>query len=62
MTKLDRPLRREITIDGQPYTVVVSAAGVVLTKKRARNGVTVSWRDALDVAAVKAAMLGKPDA
>jgi hypothetical protein len=42
--KLTTPLRREIEIDGEPFTVVVSAEGIRLTKKRFRSGRALSWR------------------
>lgn len=42
--KLTTPLRREIEIDGEPFTVVVSAEGVRLTRKRFRSGRTLTWR------------------
>jgi hypothetical protein len=42
--KLTTPLRREIEIDGELFTVVVSADGIRLTKKRFRSGRTLSWR------------------
>lgn len=42
--KLTTPLRREIEIDGEPFTVVVSADGIRLTKKRFRSGRALSWR------------------
>jgi hypothetical protein len=42
--KLTGVLRREIEIDGEPFTVVLSADGVRLTRKRFRGGVAVSWR------------------
>jgi hypothetical protein len=42
--KLTTPLRREIEIDGEPFTVVVSADGIRLTKKRFRSGRDLSWR------------------
>lgn len=42
-TKLDTPIRREITINGELHTVVISGAGIILTKKRARAGIEVSW-------------------
>jgi hypothetical protein len=42
--KLTTPLRREIEIDGEPFTVIVSADGVRLTRKRFRSGRTLSWR------------------
>ena len=43
-TKLDKPIRREIVIDGQPYTVVVAPDGLRLAKKRFRSGVALSWK------------------
>lgn len=46
-TKLNGLIRREIEIDGQSYTVVVSDAGVILTKKRFRSGAEITWRELL---------------
>jgi hypothetical protein len=43
-TKLERTIRREIEIDGEPFTVAISPEGLRLTKKRFRSGVSVSWR------------------
>jgi hypothetical protein len=43
-TKLERIIRREITIDGEPYTVAISPDGLRLTKKRFRSGVEMSWK------------------
>ena len=42
--KLTTPLRREIEIDGEPFTVVISAEGIRLTRKRFRSGRALSWR------------------
>ncbi len=42
--KLTTPLRREIHIDGEPFTIVVSADGIRLTRKRFRSGRAISWR------------------
>jgi len=42
-TKLSTPLRREIEVDGEPVTVVFSADGVRLSRKRFREGRTLSW-------------------
>jgi hypothetical protein len=42
--KLTTPLRREIEIDGEPFTVVISADGIRLTRKRFRSGRALSWR------------------
>ena len=43
-TKLERTIRREITIDGEAYTVAISPDGLRLTKKRFRSGVEMSWK------------------
>lgn len=47
MTPLDRPLRREINIDGTAYTVTLDPFGLKLTKKAHRNGVELRWHDLL---------------
>ncbi|MFN2399068.1 MAG: hypothetical protein ABR543_10595 [Gemmatimonadaceae bacterium] len=43
-TKLDKILKREIDIDGEPYTVALSPQGVKLTQKGFRKGREMSWR------------------
>jgi len=43
-TKLERTIRREITIDGEPYTIAISPEGLRLTRKRFRSGVEMSWK------------------
>lgn len=43
-TKLSKEIRREIEIDGEPFTVAISPTGVKLTKKRFRSGRALSWR------------------
>lgn len=43
-TKLVKEIRREIEIDGEPFTVAISPTGVKLTKKRFRSGRALSWR------------------
>ena len=43
-TKLTKEIRREIEIDGEPFTVAISPTGVKLTKKRFRSGRALSWR------------------
>lgn len=42
--KLTTPLRREIEIDGEPFTLVLTSEGIRLTRKRFRAGRTLSWR------------------
>jgi hypothetical protein len=44
MTKLDKPLRREIAIGDQAYTLTIDPDGLKLVPKGHRNGVSVSWR------------------
>jgi hypothetical protein len=43
-TKLDKTIKREIELDGQPYTVAVSPTGVKLTQKGFRKGREMTWR------------------
>ena len=43
-TKLTEPLRREIEIDGEPYTVALTPLGIRLSRKRFRQGRLLSWR------------------
>lgn len=43
-TKLQKEIRREIEIDGEPFTVTISPTGVKLTRKRFRSGREMTWR------------------
>ncbi|EMR0462308.1 hypothetical protein [Stenotrophomonas maltophilia] len=45
MTPLDKPLRRELHIDGQPYTLTVAPDGLKLVEKGRRKGITLRWQD-----------------
>jgi hypothetical protein len=47
VTKLDKPIRREITINGEPYVLTIAPDGMRLTRKRFRTGVALSWRAVL---------------
>lgn len=42
-TKLEKPLRREVAIDGHPYMVTVSPAGLKLVPKGKRKGLELAW-------------------
>jgi len=44
-TKLDAPLRRELTIDGRPYVVTIRPDGFTLVPKGRRKGRELAWRD-----------------
>lgn len=42
-TKLDKPIRRELEIDGRPYMVTLSPEGVTVVEKGRRKGQFLSW-------------------
>jgi len=44
-TRLDRPLKREIEIDGKPYILTMSGEGLKITEKGRRKGVELAWKD-----------------
>jgi hypothetical protein len=56
-TTLDKPLRREIDIDGQAYTVVLDATGLKITRKAHRKGIELKWTDLVNGDAAVAAAL-----
>ncbi len=43
-TKLEKTVKREIEIDGQPFTVAISPDGLKITQKGFRKGQEVTWR------------------
>ena len=43
-TKLDKSLKREIDIDGQPYMLTIDPAGMKLVPKGKRNGLELAWK------------------
>jgi hypothetical protein len=45
MTPLDRPVRREVQVEGKAYTVMIDAHGLKFTEKGRRNGVVLAWAD-----------------
>lgn len=57
MTKLDKPLRREIDIGDKAYTLTIDPVGLKLTEKGHRNGIELSWRALLSGDAELAAAL-----
>ncbi|RUL78171.1 hypothetical protein [Dyella choica] len=44
-TTLDKSLRREVEVAGQPYTVVLDATGLKITRKAHRKGIELKWTD-----------------
>jgi hypothetical protein len=43
-TKLDKPLRRELAIDGAPYMLTLSPEGLKLVPKGKRKGLELAWK------------------
>jgi hypothetical protein len=43
-TKLDKPLKREVAIDGNPYMLTIDPNGMKLVPKGKRKGQEISWR------------------
>jgi hypothetical protein len=57
MTRLEKTLKREITIKKQSYVLTIDPAGFKLTKKGRRKGVEIAWRDLVSGDAAMAAAL-----
>jgi hypothetical protein len=56
-TKLAGPLKRELTIDGKPYTLTITPEGLRLVPKGRRKGVTLAWSALVSGEAALAAAL-----
>ena len=64
-TKLDKNLRREVKIAGEPWVVTISPGGLKLTRKGRRKGIELEWKglvsgDAALAAALNASMRPPP--
>jgi hypothetical protein len=44
-TKLDKSLKREIDVNGEPWTLTISPEGLKLVPKGKRNGHELAWKD-----------------
>lgn len=42
-TKLDGPLKREIDVNGDPYTLTIDPDGLKLVPKGRRKGLELAW-------------------
>lgn len=40
---LDKPIKRQVEITGEPYTLTLDADGVTIVRKGARKGFSVTW-------------------
>lgn len=43
-TKLEKGIKRELEIDGQTYTIIMSPDGLKITPKGGRKGTEHTWR------------------
>ena len=61
-TKLEGPLRREIDVEGDAYTLTIDADGLRLVPKGRRKGLELRWVDLVSGdAALAAALQGSLD-
>jgi len=44
-TPLDKPLKRELDVDGVKYTLTLSPSGLKIVEKWKRKGHEMAWRD-----------------
>ena len=44
-TRLAKPMKRELELDGKLYTVTLTPDAVKITPKGARTGQVIAWRD-----------------
>ena len=56
-TKLDKPLKRELEIAGEPYTLTLTTDGLKLTRKGKRKGHELRWKDLVSGDAARAVAL-----
>lgn len=43
--KLDKPLKRELDVDGETYVLTITAEGMKLVRKGKRKGQELAWKD-----------------
>jgi hypothetical protein len=56
-TKLEKPLKREIDVNGSPYIVTLSPQGIKIVEKGKRKGQEMTWEDILSGGVALAAAL-----
>ena len=56
-TKLEKPLKRELDLGGEPYIVTISPDGLKLTRKGHRKGQELAWKDLVSGGAALAVAL-----
>jgi hypothetical protein len=56
-TKLEKPLRRELNVNDELYTLTISPEGLKLVPKGKRKGHELTWKDLLSGQAALATAL-----
>jgi hypothetical protein len=56
-TKLEKALKREIEIEGEPFVVTITPDGLKLTAKGKRKGHELAWKDLVSGQAAMAVAL-----
>ena len=56
-TKLEKTLKRELDVDGTPYTLTLTPEGLTLVKKGKRKGISLTWEGLVSGDAALAAEL-----
>ena len=57
MTKLDKPLKREVRVRKKSFVLTIDPEGFRLTKKGRRKGVEIAWKDLVSGEAAMAVAL-----
>ncbi|HEV7609805.1 MAG TPA: hypothetical protein VGO61_20890 [Steroidobacteraceae bacterium] len=57
MTRLDKPLKRELSLKNGPHVLTIDPAGLRLTRKGRRKGIEIAWKDLVNGDAAMAAAL-----
>ena len=57
VTKLDKPLKREVDVEGTAYMLTISPEGLKLVPKGKRNGHELAWKDLVSGSAALATAL-----
>jgi hypothetical protein len=45
MVRLDKPMRREVLVGDEAYTLTIDPAGLKLVQKGRRHGLVLEWKD-----------------
>jgi hypothetical protein len=56
-TKLDKPLKRELDLNGEPWMLTIMPEGLKLVPKGKRNGHELAWKDIISGSAALTAGL-----